>query len=112
MYLEEKIKKLEVELENLGEKEKKIAENKKEIRNQLAEMQERLEAEKNQKIAALLENQLGDLSEEKLRQLEKILETHADEIRSFADKEEDPGEKNIPKENREVGSFWEGQGHF
>lgn len=77
MGWKETIEKLEKELEKIEEKEKKISENKKEVRAKLAAARKGQEAEKNQKIASLIEGQLGDLSDEKLDMLKLILEDNA-----------------------------------
>ena len=54
-----------------------ISENKKEVRAKLAAARNSQEAEKNKKIASLIEGQLGDLSDEKLDMLKLILEDNA-----------------------------------
>ena len=77
MGWKETIEKLEKELEKIEEKEKKISENKKEVRAKLAAARKGQEAEKNQKIASLIEGQLGDLSDEKLDMLKLILEDNS-----------------------------------
>lgn len=77
MGWKETIEKLEKELEKIEEKEKKISENKKEVRAKLAAARKSQEAEKNKKIASLIEGQLGDLSDEKLDMLKLILEDNA-----------------------------------
>lgn len=77
MGWKETIEKLEKELEKIEEKEKKISENKKEVWAKLVAARKGQEAEKNQKIASLIEGQLGDLSDEKLDMLKLILEDNA-----------------------------------
>ena len=74
----ETIQKLESELEKIEERERRLAENKKELRAKLAAAKNSQEEEKNKKIASLVEGQIGDLSEEKLGILKIILEDHAD----------------------------------
>ncbi len=88
----ETIRKLESELEKIEERERRLAENKKELRAKLAAAKKSQEEEKNKKIASLVEDQIGDLSDEKLGILKIILEDHAD----LFQKEESEPEENIP----------------
>lgn len=111
MKLEEQITKLELELKKLEEKEKKISEKKKKVRAKLQEMQEKQRAEKNQKVAEMVESSLGNLNEEKLDILKKLLADHADEIR-LSKPEEEQKEKDGTDSTGRVGTFWEGQDLF
>ena len=88
----ETIQKLESELEKIEERERRLAENKKELRAKLAAAKKSQEEEKNPKIASLVEGQIGDLSEEKLGILKIILEDHAD----LFQKEEGEGKEDTP----------------
>ena len=88
-----------------------ISEKKKKVRAKLQEMQEKQRAEKNQKVAEMVESSLGNLNEEKLDILKKLLADHADEIR-LSKPEEEQKEKDGTDSTGRVGTFWEGQDLF
>ncbi len=73
MTLQEKIVKTENELQKLEEKREKISERIKDTAAKLETLKQQLKAEKNQKLASMIEKNIGELSEEKIKILDGLL---------------------------------------
>lgn len=80
MDLKEQILKLEEKLFKVREKKKKIMEEEKELLGKLTLARKKKEEEDNRKLATMVEEQLGEMSESKLQALKYLLSQHADEF--------------------------------
>ncbi len=90
MDLKEQILKLEEKLFKVQEKKKKILEEEKELQEKLKVVRNKKEEEDNRNLVAMVEEQIGEMSESKLQVLKNFLAQHAGE---FVEKE-----KNSPEE--------------
>ena len=80
MDRQEQISKLEERLYKIKEKKKKILEDEKEILEKLKIARQKKEEEDNRNLAALVEEQIGKMSESKLQALKHFLAQHAGEF--------------------------------
>lgn len=90
MDWQEQINKLEEKLYKVREKKKKILEDEKELLEKLKNARQKKEEDDNRKLMAMVEEQLGEMSELKLQALKSFLARHAGE---FVEEE-----KNFPEE--------------
>lgn len=77
MDWQEQINKLEEKLYKVREKKKKILEDEKELLEKLKNARQKKEEDDNRKLAAIVEEQLGEMSEEKMLVLKNLLAEHA-----------------------------------
>lgn len=97
MDLKEQILKLEEKLFKVQKKKKKILEEEKELQEKLKIVQSKKEEEDNRNLAAMVEEQIGEMSELKLQVLKNFLAQHAGE---FAEKEKNSPEEEIRTEEK------------
>lgn len=97
MDLKEQILKLEEKLFKVREKKKKILEEEKELQEKLKDARKKKEEEDNRNLAAMVEEQIGEMSEEKLQALKNFLAQHAGE---FVEREEDLSEEETQTEEK------------
>ena len=80
MDWQEQINKLEEKLYKVREKKKKILEDEKELLEKLKNARQKKEEDDNRKLMAMVEEQLGEMSESKLQALKSFLARHAGEF--------------------------------
>lgn len=97
MDLKEQILKLEEKLFKVREKKKKILEEEKELQEKLKDARKKKEEEDNRNLAAMVEEQIGEMSEAKLQALKNFLAQHAGE---FVEEEEDLPEEETRTEGK------------
>lgn len=88
--LEERIRRLENEKEKLERKKEKIMERLREISIKLENAYQEQKNEKNERIASMIEKNIGELSEEKIKILDGILQEQTEKFL---------GERNGQEEN-------------
>ena len=102
MDLKEQILKLEEKLFKVREKKKKILEEEKELQEKLKDARKKKEEEDNRNLAAMVEEQIGEMSEAKLQALKNFLAQHAGEFvgeeKNFSEEEAQTEEKNTETE--------------
>lgn len=109
MDWQEQIIRLEERLYKLAEKKKKIVEEEKELLEKFKEIKKKKEEEENRKLADMVQEQLGEMSEQKMEALKNFLIQHAGEIQGNAENFAEKSQEN-KKERRE--DHWQGTGHF
>ena len=97
MDLKEQILKLEEKLLKIREEKKKILEEEKELMEKLKDTRRKKEEEDNRNLAAMVEEQIGEMSEAKLQALKNFLAQHAGEFvseeKNFSEEEAQTEEK-------------------
>lgn len=98
------INKLEEKLYKVREKKKKILEDEKELLEKLKNARQKKEEDDNRKLMAMVEEQLGEMSESKLQALKSFLARHAGEFvgEEKIFRERKPKQKkNLQRRNRQ-----------
>ena len=111
MDWKEQILKLEEKLFKVREKKKKIMEEEKELQEKLKVVRSKKEEEDNRNLAAMVEEQIGEMSETKLQALKHLLARHAGEFvreeKNFSEEETRTEEKFAETDFAETENFLE-----